>query len=161
MQCCADVRATYRKQQTSQLWTEGTGNRRGFFCSLKLPHLSCHRLSESQEWRYIPKKINSTHFFMLGRKTPGGFLSSVWLHHAYYRTILRMWRFHYFQCITFSVMLNMAWHCATWCIVHNFLFSPLSKKKKNKVKRIGNKAVIIIKIAVWEEFPWVTRMSIK
>ena len=32
------------------------------------------RLSESQKWPYIPKKINSTNFFMLGCKTPGGFL---------------------------------------------------------------------------------------
>ena len=153
MQCCADVQATYRKQQTPQLWMEGTGEGCRLFCSLKLPYFSwmsqqfCWRLSESQKWPYIPKKINSTHFFMLWLKTPGGFLSSVWLHHAYFRTI-RMWRFRYFQCITFSVTLNMPWHHAMWCVVHNFLFSPLSKKKKTKVKRIGNKAVIIIKIAV-------------
>ena len=25
MQCCTDVRATYRKQQTPQLWIEGRG----------------------------------------------------------------------------------------------------------------------------------------
>ena len=40
MQCCAHVRATYRKQQTPQLWMEGTGEGRGFFCSPKLPYLS-------------------------------------------------------------------------------------------------------------------------
>ena len=40
IQCCADVRATYRKQQTPQLWMEGTGEGRGFFCSPKLPYLS-------------------------------------------------------------------------------------------------------------------------
>ena len=32
--------ATYRIQQTPQLWTEGTGGGCGFFCSLKLPYLS-------------------------------------------------------------------------------------------------------------------------
>ena len=40
MQCCADVQATYGKQQAPQLWMEGTGEWCGFFCSLKLPHLS-------------------------------------------------------------------------------------------------------------------------
>ena len=40
MQCCAAVWATYRKQQTPQLWMEGTGKRCGFFCSLKLPYLN-------------------------------------------------------------------------------------------------------------------------
>ena len=50
MQCCADVRATYRKQRTPQLWMEGAGEGCGFFCSPKLPHLStmsqqfCRRL---------------------------------------------------------------------------------------------------------------------
>ena len=34
----------------------------------------CRRLSESQKWPYILKKINSTHFFTLGCKTLGGFL---------------------------------------------------------------------------------------
>ena len=33
MQCSADVRATCRKQQTPQLWMEGTGEGCGFFCS--------------------------------------------------------------------------------------------------------------------------------
>ena len=49
-------------------------------------------------------------------------------------------RFRYFQSVTFRVTLNMAWHRALWRIVHNFLFSPLSKqiKTKNKVKRIEN-----------------------
>ena len=161
MQCCADVRATYRKQQTPQLWTERAGNGCGFFCSLKLPYFSrmsqqfCRQLSELQKWPYIPKKINSTHFFMLGCKTPGGFLSSVWLHHAYFRTIIiRMWRFRYFQCVTFSVMLNMPWHHAMWCVAQNFLFSPLLKKKTQSEKDrelnrfLGNRAVIITKIAV-------------
>ena len=47
---------------------------------LKLPHLStmsqqfCRRLSESQKWPQILKKINSTHVFVLGCKTPVGFL---------------------------------------------------------------------------------------
>ena len=50
MQCWADGWATYRKQQTPQLWMEGTGEGCGFFCSLKLPYLStmsqqfCRRL---------------------------------------------------------------------------------------------------------------------
>ena len=50
MQCCTDVRATYRKHQTPQLRMEGTGEGCGFFCSLKLPYLStmprpfCRRL---------------------------------------------------------------------------------------------------------------------
>ena len=80
MQCCADVRATYRKQQTPQIWTAGTGEECRFFCSLKLPYLSrmsqqfCRRLSGSQKWPYILKKTNSTTVFMLGRKTPSGFL---------------------------------------------------------------------------------------
>ena len=79
-QCCAAVQATYRKQQTPHLWVEGTGEGRGFFCALRLPYLStmsqqfCRRLSESQKWPYILKKINSSHFFTLGCKTPGGFL---------------------------------------------------------------------------------------
>ena len=59
---------------------EGTGEGCGFFCFLKLPYLNtmsqqfCRRLSESQKWPYILKKINSSHFFTLGCKTPGGFL---------------------------------------------------------------------------------------
>ena len=40
MRCCAAVWATYRKQQTPQLWIEGTGKRCGFFCALKLPYLN-------------------------------------------------------------------------------------------------------------------------
>ena len=50
IQCCATVRATFRKQETSQLWMEGTGEGCGFLCSLKLPYLStmsqqfCRRL---------------------------------------------------------------------------------------------------------------------
>ena len=50
VQCCADVRATYRKQQTPQLWMEWGGEGCGLFCSLKLPYLStmsqqlCRRL---------------------------------------------------------------------------------------------------------------------
>ena len=59
---------------------EETGEGCGFFCSPKLPYLStmsqqfCLRLSESQKWPYIRKKINSSHFFTLGCKIPGGFL---------------------------------------------------------------------------------------
>ena len=61
---------------------EGTGEGCGFFCSPKLPYLStmsqqfCRRFSESQMWPYFLKKINSSHFFTLGCKTPGGFLFS-------------------------------------------------------------------------------------
>ena len=40
MQCCATVRATYRKQQISQLWMGGTGEGWGIFRSLKLPYVS-------------------------------------------------------------------------------------------------------------------------
>ena len=40
MQCCAAVRATFRKQQTPQLWMEGTGEGSGFLCSQKLLYLS-------------------------------------------------------------------------------------------------------------------------
>ena len=46
----------------TQIWTTGTGEECGFFCSLKLPYLSkmcqqfCCRLSGSQKWRYILKK---------------------------------------------------------------------------------------------------------
>ena len=39
MQCCAAVQAIFRKQQTLQLWMEGTGEECGFSCSLKLPYL--------------------------------------------------------------------------------------------------------------------------
>ena len=80
IQCCADVRATHRKQQTPQLWMEGTGEGRGFFFSPKLPYLStmsqqfCRWLSESQKWPCVLKKFNWTHFFMLGCETPSGFL---------------------------------------------------------------------------------------
>ena len=49
-------------------------------------------------------------------------------------------RFRYFQSVTFRVTLNMPWHRALWRVVHNFLFSPLSKriKTKHKVKRMEN-----------------------
>ena len=40
MQCCTDVRATYRKHQTPQLRMEGTGEGCGCLCSPKLPYLS-------------------------------------------------------------------------------------------------------------------------
>ena len=41
MQCCATVRATFRKQETSQLWMEGRGEGGcGFLCSLKLPYVA-------------------------------------------------------------------------------------------------------------------------
>ena len=50
MQCFAAVQAASKKQQTPQLWLEGSGEGCGFFSSLKLPYLStmsqqfCHRL---------------------------------------------------------------------------------------------------------------------
>ena len=37
MQCCATVRATFRKQETSQLWIEGTGEGCGFLCFWSYP----------------------------------------------------------------------------------------------------------------------------
>ena len=37
MQCCATVRATFRKQETSQLWMEGTGEGCGFLCFRSYP----------------------------------------------------------------------------------------------------------------------------
>ena len=37
MQCCATVRATFRKQETSQLWMEGTGEGCGFLCFWSYP----------------------------------------------------------------------------------------------------------------------------
>ena len=40
MQCCVTVQATFRKQQTPQLWMEGVREGCGFLCSLKLPYLS-------------------------------------------------------------------------------------------------------------------------
>ena len=39
MQCCATVQATYRKQQTCQLWMDKTGEV-WILCSLKLPYVS-------------------------------------------------------------------------------------------------------------------------
>ena len=39
MQCCAAVRATFRKQQTLHLCMEGRREGCGFFCSLRLPYL--------------------------------------------------------------------------------------------------------------------------
>ena len=47
MQCWAAVRATFRKQQTPQLWMEGTGEGCGVLCSLKLPYLT----TMSQQFR--------------------------------------------------------------------------------------------------------------
>ena len=50
MQCFAAVQAASKKQQTPQLWLEGSGKGCGFFSSLKLPYLStmsqqfCHQL---------------------------------------------------------------------------------------------------------------------
>ena len=37
MQCCATVRATFRKQETSQLWIEGTEEGCGFLCFRSYP----------------------------------------------------------------------------------------------------------------------------
>ena len=50
MQCCAAVRAAFRKQQTLQLWMEGAGEECGFFCSLKLPYL---RTMSQQFWQWL------------------------------------------------------------------------------------------------------------
>ena len=72
MQCCATVRATFRKQETSQLWMEGEG--RGVWILMFSEVSLCRRLSESQKWRHILEKMNSAHVFVLGCKTPGGFL---------------------------------------------------------------------------------------
>ena len=59
MQCCALVLAAYRKQQTPQLWMEGTGEGCGFFCSPKLPYLRtmsqqfCRRLKDHILYRFL------------------------------------------------------------------------------------------------------------
>ena len=45
MQCCAHIRATYRKRQTPQLWMEGAGEGYGLFCCLKLPYLNEYDVS--------------------------------------------------------------------------------------------------------------------
>ena len=37
MQCCATIRATFRKQETSQLWMEGTGEGCRFLCFRSYP----------------------------------------------------------------------------------------------------------------------------
>ena len=55
MQCCATVQATYRKQQTCQLWMDKTGEV-WILCSLKLPYLKpmsqqfCHWLQLGLFW---------------------------------------------------------------------------------------------------------------
>ena len=76
-QCCATVRATFRKQETSQRWMEGTGEGCGFLCSLKLPYLSLNNfvasLSESQKWPHILRKINSTMSLCRDVKPPVAF----------------------------------------------------------------------------------------
>ena len=156
MQCCANVRATYRKQQTSQLWTEGTGNGCAFFCSLKLPHLSCRRLSESQEWPYIPKKINSTHFFMLGDKTHGGFLCQF----DFIMPILEQLEcgdFVIFSAWHFVSRLTVPWHRATWRVGHDILILSFIETHRNKEQSekdrklnrfLGIKVAITAKIAL-------------
>ena len=131
---------------------EGTGNGCTFFCSLKLPHLSCRRLSESQEWPYIPKKINSTHFFMLGRKTHGGFLCQF----DFIMPILEQLEcgdfvifsaLHLVSCLT---CLDIVQCGALSTISYSLLYGKKKQiEKDRKLDRfLGNKAVIIIKIAV-------------
>ena len=133
---------------------EWRGQGRGVDCSLRLPYLStmsqqfCRRLSESQKWPYILEKINSTHFFKLG----WGFLF------AMFDIIMPIWEQlseYGGDSITFT-----AWHfvlrLTCLAIVRHARFFILSFiEPNNKVKRtenffrfLGNKAVIITKIAV-------------
>ena len=142
MQCCAAVQATYRKQQTPHLWVEGTGQGCGFFCSLKLSYLStmseqfCCRLSESQKWPYILKKINSTHFFTLGCKTPGGFLFAMF---DIIMPILEQ-LLEYGDIIVFSAWnfvsrltcLDIVWCGASRTISYSLLYRTKEQSKKDR-----------------------------
>ena len=142
MQCCAAVQATYRKQQTPHLWVEGTGQGCGFFCSLKLSYLStmseqfCRRLSESQKWPYILKKINSTHFFTLGCKTPGGFLFALF---DIIMPILEQ-LLEYGDIIVFSAWnfvsrltcLDIVWCGASRTISYSLLYRTKEQSKKDR-----------------------------
>ena len=76
MQCCATVRAIFKKQQTPQLWMAGQGRGVDSYAPWSYPVWVqfCCQLCELQKWPQILKKINSTHVFMLACKTPGGFL---------------------------------------------------------------------------------------
>ena len=144
MQCCAAVQATYRKQQTPHLWVEGTGQGCGFFCSLKLSYLStmseqfCRRLSESQKWPYILKKINSTHFFTLGCKTPGGFLFAMF---DIIMPILEQ-LLEYGDIIVFSAWnfvsrltcLDIVWCGASRTISYSLLYRTKEQSKKDRKK---------------------------
>ena len=105
---------------------------------------------------------------MLGCKTPGGFLFVVRHHHTYFRTS-RISRFCYFQCVTFRVTLNRALASCHVARRARFLILSLIEMHRNKehsekyrkVNRfLGIKVVIMAKIALQEEFPRVTTMSI-
>ena len=162
MQCRALVLPSHRKQHTPQLWMEGTGEGCWFFCSPKLLYLStmsqqfCRRLSESQKWPYVLPKINWIHFFMLGCKTPVGFLFVVWLHHIYFRTI-RIRQFRYFQCVTFRVTLNRALMSCnvarrTRFLILSFIETHRNKEQSEKDRKLNRflciKVVIMTKIAL-------------
>ena len=60
----------------------------------------CRRLSESQKWPHILKKINLNYVFLLGCKTPGGFLF------AMFNVVMPIWeQLEYGDFVIFS-----AWH---------------------------------------------------
>ena len=97
------------------------------------------------------------------------FICGVRLHHTYFRTI-RIRRFRYFQCVTFRVMLNRALTSCDMARRARFLILPFiethrSKEQSEKYRKLnrflGIKVVIVAKIALQEEFPRVTTMSIK
>ena len=152
MQCCADVQATYRKQQTPQLWMEGTGEGCRFFCSLKLPYFSwmsqqfCWRLSESQKWPYIPKKLIQ----LISSCWDVRPLVAFYLQFDFIIPILEQLEcgdfviFSALHLVSRLTCLDIM-QCGALCTIS---YSLLYRKKKTKVKRIGNKAVIIVKIAV-------------
>ena len=126
-------------KNTSQLWMEGTGEGCGFLSSRSYPiWVQCLKNFVAD---CLNRKSGHTSLRKLIR-----LMSSCWDVQpplAFYLLCLtssclldRIWRFRYFQCVTFRVTPIMPWHCAMWRVAHDFLFSPLSKQS---TKWIGQK----------------------
>ena len=67
------VRATFKKQQTPQLWMKGAGEGCGFLCSLKLPYLStsqqfCRQLCSLKGKYYNISFLHRLSFVMMGNR---------------------------------------------------------------------------------------------
>ena len=95
----------------------------------KLPYLStmcqqfCRGLSESKKWPHILKKINSTHVFVLGCKTPVGFLF------AMFNVVMPIWE--QLECgdfVIFSAWLfvsRLSCLDIVWCGASHMIFYSL------------------------------------